>query len=82
MSIGLGFNLSVHFGIPFVFEIDRSALSDAPGEIVLVYKVGSGTSYIYYYLRNAQGDIVKLIDSSGNTVVEYLHQAGVSPLGA
>ena len=34
-------------------------------------KVGSGTSYIYYYLRNAQGDIVKLIDSNGNTVVEY-----------
>ena len=55
---------------------------DAAGNLVaLVYKVGSGTSYIYYYLRNAQGDIVKLIDSSGNTVVEYLHQAGVSPLG-
>ena len=81
MSAGLGFNLSVRFGIPFVFEIDRSALSDAPGEIVLVCKVGSGTSYIYYYLRNAQGDIVKLIDSSGNTVVEYIRQAGVSPLG-
>ena len=54
---------------------------DAAGNLVaLVYKVGSGTSYIYYYLRNAQGDIVKLIDSSGNTVVEYLHQAGVSRL--
>ena len=66
MSVGLGFNLSVRFGIPFVFEIDRSALSDAPGEIVLVCKVGSGTSYIYYYLRNAQGDIVKLIDNIEN----------------
>ena len=55
---------------------------DAAGNLVaVVYKVGSGTSYIYYYLRNAQGDIVKLIDSSGNTVVEYLHQAGGSPLG-
>lgn len=55
---------------------------DAAGNLVaVVYKVGSGASYIYYYLRNAQGDIVKLIDSSGNTVVEYLHQAGVSPLG-
>ncbi len=55
---------------------------DAAGNLVaVVYKVGSGTSYIYYHLRNAQGDIVKLIDSSGNTVVEYLHQAGVSPLG-
>ncbi|MBR3381454.1 MAG: RHS repeat protein [Clostridia bacterium] len=52
---------------------------DASGNLVaVVYKVGSGTSYIYYYLRNAQGDIVKLIDSSGNTVVEYIHQAGGS----
>ena len=25
----------------------------------------------YYYLRNGQGDIVKLIDNSGNTAVEY-----------
>ncbi len=56
---------------------------DAAGNLVaVVYKVGSGTSYIYYYLRNAQGDIVKLIDSSGNTVVEYTHQAGAAPLGA
>ena len=49
---------------------------DAAGNLVaVVYKVGSGTSYIYYYLRNAQGDIVKLIDSSGNTVVEYLYDS-------
>jgi RHS repeat-associated protein len=27
----------------------------------------------YYYLRNGQGDIVKLIDNSGNTVVEYAY---------
>jgi Flp pilus assembly pilin Flp len=27
----------------------------------------------YYYLRNAQNDIVKLIDNSGATVVEYAH---------
>ena len=25
-----------------------------------------------YYLRNATNDVVKLIDNSGNTVVEYL----------
>lgn len=49
---------------------------DAAGNLVaVVYKVGSGTSYIYYYLRNAQGDIVKLIDSSGNTVVEYMYDS-------
>ena len=40
---------------------------DAAGNLVaVVYKVGSGTSYIYYYLRNAQGDIVKLIDNIEN----------------
>jgi len=27
----------------------------------------------YDYLRNAQGDIVKLIDASGATVVEYTY---------
>ncbi|MBR3179125.1 MAG: RHS repeat-associated core domain-containing protein, partial [Clostridia bacterium] len=27
----------------------------------------------YYYLRNGQGDIIKLIDNSGNTVVEYAY---------
>ena len=27
----------------------------------------------YYYLRNAQGDIVKLIDEDGATVVEYTY---------
>ena len=49
---------------------------DASGKLVaVVYKVGSGTSYIYYYLRNAQGDVVKMIDSSGNTVVEYTYDS-------
>ena len=49
---------------------------DASGKLVaVVYKVGSGTSYIYYYLRNAQGDVVKLVDSSGNTVVEYTYDS-------
>ncbi len=49
---------------------------DAAGNLVaVVYKVGSGTSYIYYYLRNAQGDVVKMIDSSGNTVVEYTYDS-------
>ena len=27
----------------------------------------------YYYLRNGQGDIVKLIDNNGNTVAEYAY---------
>ena len=29
----------------------------------------------YYYVRNAQGDIIKLIDSTGATVVEYAYDS-------
>ena len=54
---------------------------DAAGNLVaVVYKNGTSTAYTYYYLRNAQGDIVKLIDSSGNTVVEYLYDSWGKPI--
>jgi RHS repeat-associated protein len=42
---------------------------DASGSVVSVNYNGTE----YYYLRNAQGDIVKLIDASGNTVVKYIY---------
>ena len=42
---------------------------DASGNVVSVDFNGME----YYYLRNAQGDIVKLIDASGATVVEYTY---------
>ena len=29
----------------------------------------------YYYLRNGQNDVVKLIDNSGDTVVEYIYDS-------
>ena len=50
---------------------------DASGKVVSVdYSENSGSSYTtYYYLRNAQGDIVKLIDGSGSTVVEYVYDS-------
>ena len=36
----------------------------------------SNSSYgSYYYLRNAQNDIVKIIDNSGSTVVEYCYDS-------
>lgn len=40
-------------------------------------KTAGGTLFYttYYYLRNAQGDVVKLIDGSGNTVVEYIYDS-------
>ena len=42
---------------------------DASGKVVAVNCNGT----YYYYLRNGQGDIVKLIDNSGATVVEYTY---------
>lgn len=40
------------------------------------YSENGGSSYTtYYYLRNAQGDIVKLIDNNKNTVVEYTYDS-------
>ena len=42
---------------------------DADGKVVGVNYNGT----YYYYLRNAQGDIVKLIDKTGSTVVEYTY---------
>ena len=50
---------------------------DASGSVVAVdYSTNNGSSFTtYYYVRNAQNDIVKLIDSSGNTVVEYTYDS-------
>ena len=48
---------------------------DSSGSVVAVdYSTDNGTTFnTYYYLRNAQNDIVKLIDNSGTTVVEYAY---------
>ena len=48
---------------------------DASGNVVAVdYSTDNGSTFnTYYYLRNAQNDIVKLIDNSGSTVVEYAY---------
>ena len=44
---------------------------DANGKVVAVNYNGN----YYYYLRNAQNDIVKLIDKTGATVVEYAYDS-------
>ena len=49
---------------------------DAAG---LVQAVNCNGTY-YYYLRNGQGDIVKIIDGSGNAVVEYTYDSWGKPL--
>ena len=50
---------------------------DSSGSVVAVdYSTDNGSTFnTYYYLRNAQNDIVKLIDSSGSTVVEYCYDS-------
>lgn len=50
---------------------------NAQGKVVAVdYSTNGGSSYTtYYYLRNAQGDIVKLIDNGGDTKVEYTYDS-------
>ena len=44
---------------------------DANGNVVAVSFNGT----YYYYVRNGQGDIVRLIDGSNNTVVEYAYDS-------
>ena len=48
---------------------------DSSGSVVAVdYSTDNGLTFnTYYYLRNAQNDIVKLIDKTGATVVEYAY---------
>ncbi len=48
---------------------------NASGNVVAVdYSTDNGSTFnTYYFLRNAQNDIVKLIDSSGAAVVEYAY---------
>ena len=48
---------------------------DAEGNVVSVKHVTPQETKEYYYLRNAQGDIIKLIDGDGQTVVEYVYTA-------
>ena len=53
---------------------------DASGNVVAVdYSTDNGSTFnTYYYLRNAQNDIVKLIDNSGSTVIKYTQQSKVT----
>ena len=49
---------------------------DSTGNVVSVNFNGTE----YYYLRNAQGDIVKLIDKNKNAVVEYTYDSWGKPV--
>ena len=47
---------------------------DASGQVAMVEHETTDETKRYYYLRNGQGDIVKLIDNSGATKVEYTYK--------
>ena len=49
---------------------------DASGNVVAVNYNGT----YYYYVRNGQGDVVRLIDGENNTVVEYAYDSWGTPL--
>ncbi len=53
---------------------------DAAGLVSMVEYEKPNETAQYYYLRNGQGDIVKLIDGSGNAVVEYTYDSWGKPL--
>jgi len=64
------YNGSVLIGMQSGNAVQRFSY-DAQGKVVSVNYNGTE----YYYLRNAQGDIVKLIDGNRNTVVEYTYDS-------
>ena len=58
-------------------SITQTFSYDASGNLVSVNYNGTE----YYYLRNAQNDIVKIIDGNGNAVVEYTYDSWGKPIG-
>ena len=50
---------------------------DSSGSVVSVdYSSNNGSAFTtYYYLRNGRGDVVKLIDSTGTTKVQYTYDS-------
>ena len=70
------YNGSVLIGMQSGNTVQRFSY-DAQGKVVAVdYSTNGGSSYTtYYYLRNAQGDIVKLIDNGGDAKVEYTYDS-------
>ena len=51
---------------------------DAAGNVVAVNYNG----IYYYYVRNGQNDVIRLIDGDNNTVVEYAYDSWGTPLSA
>ena len=71
------YNGSVLIGMTIGTDVVMRFSYDASGSVVAVdYSTNNGSSFTtYYYVRNAQNDVVKLIDNSGNSVVEYIYDS-------
>ena len=70
------YNGSVLMGMNTGSTVMRFSYDTGGNAVSVDYSTDSGSTFTtYYYVRNAQNDIVKLIDSSGNTVVEYLYDS-------
>ena len=52
--------------------------SDQP--YAVIYTVGNSTPEIYYYILNVQGDVVGIMDASGEVVAKYYYDAWGAPL--
>ena len=50
-------------------------LYDESSMVGMIYTSPTGTSTIYYYLRNLQGDVIAIYDSNGNLKVKYNYDA-------
>ena len=76
------YNGSVLMGMVTGNSIIQTFSYDASGNVVSVdYSSNGGSTFTtYYYLRNAQNDIVKIIDGNGATVVEYKYDSWGKPI--
>lgn len=76
-TVNYCYNGSVLIGMTIGTDVVMRFSYDASGSVVAVdYSTNNGSSFTtYYYVRNAQNDIVKLIDGSGDTVVEYTYDS-------
>ena len=64
MTVGSGSSTNI---LRFSYDASDNA-------VAVDYSTDNGTTFnTYYYLRNAQNDIVKLIDKTRATVVDYTH---------
>ena len=71
-------NLLTHMSTSGWYAHIRYSAEGMP--VHIQYKNGSNAADEYYYMFNAQGDVVGLLDGTGKLVVEYTYDAWGQPL--